>query len=403
MLVSVGAAAQTFSVIHTFTDGPDGAYPYAGLVVDRNGNLYGTANQGGNNTEFCNPPGDGCGTVFVLSHLNGSWKLQPLYAFLGGPKDGQGPYGRVAIGTDGSLYGTTIDGGNPNCLSGCGTVFNLKAPAACPTPQCPWTETVLYFFQGNTDGFYPTGDLAFDPAGNIYGTTVQGGSVGPGTVYELKPANGSWSENIVYNFTGQNDGGNPYSGVILDAAGNIYSTTLSGGINEGGATLELTRDGSAWNETTLHDFYPSTEGIFAQPGLILEKSGSLIGATMADGPHNGGTAYELTPAQGSWTLSTLFAFTGESVPGPWAALTQDADGNLYGTTQGDPSSDDWGTVFRLTKSGSGWRETVLHRFTGGNDGGVPYSTVVFDSSGNLYGTTNLGGANGFGVVFEITR
>jgi uncharacterized repeat protein (TIGR03803 family) len=275
LLAAQEAPSPGFRVIHSFTGGKDGAYPYAGLIMDQSGSLYGTANAGGRGT--CPPANIGCGTVFKLVRSKSGWVFQVVYAFLGG-NDGQGPYGRVAIGPGGSLYGTTIEGGSQACPSGCGTVFNLK-PVTCQTKFCASTETVLYRFKGNSDGFYPTGDLAFDAAGNLYGTTTQGGSVGPGIVYELKLSKGSWTESILWNLTGGEDGGNPYSGVILDAAGNIFSTTLDGGTNNSGSVFKLTHSGSGWSETTLHDFYGSSHGIFPQAGLILEKSGNLIGAT----------------------------------------------------------------------------------------------------------------------------
>jgi uncharacterized repeat protein (TIGR03803 family) len=398
MLFSLGATAQTFSVIHTFSDGQDGAYPYAGLVTDKKGNLYGAANQGGDLKASCPPANNGCGTIFKLAPSKSGWKFQPIYVFRGG-KNGQGPYGRVAFGPDGKLYGTTVEGGNEQpCSSGCGSVFRLKPPLTCHTQTCPWTETVLYRFLGNTDGFYPTGDLTFDQAGNLYGTTFQGGTYGPGTVYELKK--GSWAESIVWNFTGNSDGGNPYSGVIFDEAGNIYTSALAGGLNNGGAVLELSPSESDWTETTLYDFY-GTSGVLPFAGLVLNGSGNVIGATESGGPNaNGGTVYELSPSGGTWNLTTLYNFTGEGEPGPWGKLTMDAAGNLYGTTQGYPGAGDWGTAFKLTLSNGVWTETVLHRFTGGKDGGYPLSNLVLDSTGNLYGTTNLGG-KGYGVVFQI--
>jgi uncharacterized repeat protein (TIGR03803 family) len=399
LLAAQETASPSFRVIHDFTGGKDGAYPYAGLIMDQSGNLYGTANAGGRGT--CPPANIGCGTVFKFMRSRSGWVFQVVYAFLGG-NDGQGPYGRVAIGPGGNLYGTTVEGGNSACPSGCGTVFSLKPPATCQTKFCPSTETVLYRFKGNSDGFYPTGDLAFDAAGNLYGTTIQGGSVGPGTVYELKPSKGRWTESILWSLTGNADGANPYSGVILDKAGNIFGTTLDGGTNNSGSVFELTHSGSGWSETTLHDFYGNSNGIFPQAGLILEKSGNLIGATSSGGLRGGGTVYSLAPAKGGWKLSTLYNFPGRGQPGPSDKLTMDAAGNLYGTTQGYPPAGDNGTVFKLTHTSSGWKETLLHRFTGGSDGQVPYSTLVLDSSGHIYGTALLGGKYEYGVVFEIT-
>ncbi len=400
---SLGATAQTFTVLHTFSGGKDGAYPYAGLAIDKKGNLYGTANQGGNLKAPCPPVNDGCGTVFKLAPSKSGWTFEPIYTFHGG-KDGQGPYGNVEFGPGGQLYGSTVEGGNEKpCPSGCGTVFRLKRPPTCGTKKCPWTETVLYRFLGDTDGFYPTGDISFDQTGNLYGTTFQGGIYGPGVVYQLKK--GKWTESIPWNFTGNSDGANPYSGVIFDKAGNIFTSDLDGALNNGGAVIELSPSQSGWAETTLYDFYGAS-GIFPLAGLLLDSSGNVFGATMSGGPQtSGGTVFELSPSGGSWDLTTLYNFPaapkGGGEPGPWGKLAMDTAGNLYGTTQGVPGEGDWGNVFKLTLSNGVWTETILHQFTGGSDGGYPLSNLVFDSKGNLYGTTNLGG-NGYGVVFEIT-
>jgi len=401
MLLAILASAQTFTVIHTFTGSADGGYPYAGLVVDQSGNLYGTANVGGRGT--CPPQNIGCGTVFKMAKTKSGWTFQRLYAFRGG-NDGQGPYGPVTLRPDGSLYGSTVDGGNDNCPSGCGLVYVVKPPAASCETACGWTESVLYRFQGNTDGFYPIGAVTFDSAGNLYGTTEQGGSIGPGTVYELKPSGSKWTESIIWNFTGNDDGGNPYNGVTLDGAGKIFGTTLAGGVNNSGSVFELTRSGHAWTETTVHDFYGSADGIFPLPALIVEKSGKLIGATAAGGTRDGGTVYSLTPSKSGWTLKTLYDLPGPGgEPGPWAKLTMDAAGNLFGTTQGYPPAKDYGTVFKLTHTSSGWKYTLLYHFTGGSDGEVPYSTLVFGPNGKLYGTTQLSeNGAGYGTVFEIT-
>ena len=397
----VPAAAQTFKVIHTFTGGADGGYPYAGLIVDRSGNLYGTANTGGRGT--CPPQNIGCGTVFKLVNSKSGWTFQRIYAFRGN-NDGQGPYGPVAFGPNGSLYGSTVDGGVSNCPSGCGLVYEIKPPAASCETTCSWTESVLYRFRGNTDGFYPIGGVTFDSTGNLYGTSEQGGSGGPGIVYELKPSGSKWTENILWNFTGNADGGNPYNGVTLDSAGKIFGTDIAGGMNNSGAVFELSRSGNTWTETTVHDFYVSQDGVTPLAGLIVEKSGKLIGATVAGGTRNGGTVYSLTPSKSGWKLTTLYDLPGPGGdPGPWGDLTMDAAGNLYGTTQGYPPAKDYGTVFKLTHTSSGWKYSLLYRFTGGSDGEVPYSRLVFGPNGKLYGTASLSeNGAGFGTVFEIT-
>jgi len=391
-------ASRSFKVIHNFTGGKDGGYPYAGLVIDRAGNLYGTANLGGDLAAQCPPVNQGCGTLFELVRSKAGYSFRVLYAFRGG-SDGQGPYGRVSIGPGGKLYGTTVGGGNQACPGGCGTVFRVSPPENC-IGRCPSDESVLYRFRGGNDAYYPTGDLAFDPMGNIYGTTYLGANAG--TVYQLTPANGKWTESVLYNFTGQNGtGGNPYSGVVLDSSGNLYGTTLSGGINLAGTVFELSPAGSGWQESTLFDFHSKKNGVSPQGGLMLATSGALIGVTEADGSRDGGTVYKLDRSGSGWKLTTLYGLSGVGGDcGPWAKVIQDAAGNLYGTTQGYVPAGDYGMVFQLTHTSTGWKEIVLHRFSGG-DGEVPYSTLVFDSSGKLYGTTNLGGAHGYGVVFEI--
>ena len=344
------AAGQSLKVIHTFTGGQDGAYPYAGLIIDKNGNLYGTANAGGDLTASCPPANAGCGTVYKLAPSGSGWTFRVLYTFLGG-NDGQGPYGRVAFGPTGELYGTTVGGGgNPTCLSGCGTVFSLKPPTGCKGGPCSWTETVLYLFQGNSPSFYPTGDLALDRAGDIYGTTYLGAN-NPGSVYELKPSNGTWTQSVLYDFTGPNDGGNPYSGVTLDNAGNIYGTDLAGGINNSGAVFELSPSGTTWTETVLYYFQGEGNApVSPQAGLIRTQSGELIGATEGGGAHvSGGAVYSLKQSGGVWNFTVLSDLVGVGGDcGPWAALTMDAAGNLYGTTQGYPPVGDYGYVFKLT-------------------------------------------------------
>jgi uncharacterized repeat protein (TIGR03803 family) len=388
-----GSPSGTYRVIHDFTGGRDGGLPYAGLISDQRGNLYGTAFLGGRGA--CPPQNIGCGTVYRLKRSASGWNFQTLYAFQGG-NDGAGPYAPVTIGPNGSLYGTTNQGGDPACPSGCG-VFEVK-PAACATHLCPSTEAVLYRFQGNTDGFYPFSNVIFDKAGNLYGTTEQGGSQGPGTVFELTLSKQGWKEHILYNFPSQGPG-NPYSGVIFGRTGDLYGTVSSGGCC--GAIYQLSRSDNGWTENTIHKFQGKTDGEIPTAALTLSKSGDLIGATGSGGANGEGTVYSLRRSKNGWAFTTLYTFPNEGT-GPWAQLTMDASGNLYGTTQGDAVFGTWGTVFKLTHTSHGWKETVLHRFTGGNDGGIPLSNIVIDAHGNLYGTASVGGTSNVGVVFEIT-
>jgi uncharacterized repeat protein (TIGR03803 family) len=388
------AQAQTYTIPHDFTGAADGATPYTGVSIDAQGNLYGTTFAGG----------AGYGTVFKLTQKNSSWVAIPLYRFQGsGSDDGAGPAGRVIIGPNGSLYGTTESGGQGSCANyspyaGCGTVFNLVPPVtACKSVLCPWTETILYRFAGGAQGYDPKGDLTFDQAGNIYG--VAASYPGPGNVYELTAAGNIY--NILYAFTGGSDGGLPEAGVIFDGSGNLYGTTWEGGTNSAGTVYQLTPSGSGWSEQVLHPFQSGVDGDKAWSGVIMDSSG-IYGATSDAGPNGGGAAYKLFPSSGGWRPSVLYSFTGASTSGPYGNLAKYKAGTFYGTTQGNPGAGDYGTVFALIPSVPNWTYILLYRFTGGSDGANPYGTLVFDASGNLYGTTEAGGAHGYGVVFELT-
>jgi len=383
VVLAQSAQSQTFKVIYNFTGGGDGEYPYAGLTMDRAGNLYGTAAYGGG----------GGGTAFKLSHRSSGWALNPLHSFAGG-SDGANPYAGVVFGPDGSLYGTTYSGGGGDG----GTVFNLKPPAAaCKTALCPWTETVLYGLANPG-----LGDLIFDQADNLYGTTLGGGLNSYGTAYKLAPSDGGWTGSILYSFTGGGDGALPYAGLIFDRVGNLYGTTYSGG-SRWGTVFQLTPSGSGWTETVLYNFQNGGDGRFPTAGLIFDPSGNLYGSTSDGGSGCCGTIFELTPSGGSWTYSLVYSFTGTEYDqcGPWGTLVMDAAGNLYGTTNCDGANGD-GNIFKLTPGGGGWTYTDLYDFTGGSDGVYPHGNVVFDANGNLYGTAPYGGAYGKGVVWEIT-
>ena len=386
------AQAQTFKVIHTFTGGGDGANPYAGLTMDQAGNLYGTASLGG---------GSGNGTVFRLSKKGSGWVFTPLYSFQGAP-DGGTPQARVVFGPGGILYGTSSFGGG---CGGCGTVFSLKPyPTACTTALCGWQETVLYSFQGGNDGMNPAlGDLIFDQAGNLYGTTTGGGAYGYGTVFELAPSQGGWTEKVLYSFAGGSDGSQPFAGLIFDNAGNLYGTTVYAGAHGWGTVYELTPSGSGWTVNVLYGFQGGSDGREPFGGLIFDQAGNLYGDNWSAGQYDGGTVFKLAPSNGSWTYSVVHSFDGYGYRGAAANLVMGGAGNLYGTTvnngHGPHGS---GNVFELIPSGGSWTYTSLYDFTGGNDGAEPLCNVIFDANGNLYGTTYYGGANGNGVVWEIT-
>ncbi len=386
-LLAPTAQAQTFTVLHNFTGGADGAVPVAGLTMDRGGNLYGTASAGG---------ARGYGTVFKLAPRGSGWVLAPLYSFHG-VSDGKLPFDRVVIGPGGVLYGATFSGGSGCEGDGCGTVFKLSPPAtACKTALCSWTETVLYRFTGGFDGLYPEhGDLVFDEMGNIYGTTY-GGGTGNGVVFELTP---SGMQSVLYPFPG-GQLASPYSGVIFDNAGNLYGTTY----NKGGTLYQLTPSGAGWTENTLFSFSDNDNGFFPYAGLIFDQSDNIYGTNSVGGINGGGTAFQVTSSNGMWALNTIYSFTGvffHGDCGPFASLFEDSAGNLYGTTMCE-SQTVFGSVFKLTNTAGSWTYTSLHDFTGGSDGGYPFSNVVVDASGNLYGTASRGGTLGYGVVWEIT-
>ena len=414
VVATLAGQAQTFQVLHNFTGSLDGANPWAGLTFDVAGNLYGVAQGGGNGP--CTFYGTaGCGTAFKLTRKNGAWTFAPLYSFKGG-KDGEFPVAGLTIASTGVLYGTSLGGGAGACTfynsSGCGTIFSVKpTPTRPPTPLSPWVENVLYSFTGGADGANPAiGGVIFDQAGNLYGTTAFGGTYGLGVVFELSPSGNSWTQTVLYSFTGGNDGISPYGGLVFDKAGNLYGTTAYGGGAGCGGTgcgtiYKLTHSGGGWSEQVIYSFQGGNDGAQPEAGLIVDPSGNLYGGTYYGGALGGGTVYELAPSGGSWTFNVLHNFYGTQW-GLASRLTMDPAGNLYGTTQFGGANGD-GNVFELTPSAGSWTYTDLHDFTYGSDGGTPVGPVIVDASGNLYGTAFGGGANtcggyGCGVVFEIT-
>ncbi len=391
IVATPAASAQTYKVLYNFTGGADGANQTAGLTIDGSGNLYGTTCSYG-------------GTVFRLSRSSSGWVFSTLHTFNGG-SDGFCPSSRPLLAQDGTQYGATVSGGGGCGTGGCGAVYHMRPSAAA---LAPWYDTVIYRFPGNNpeDQSSPLGDLIFDQAGNLYGTTNRGGDKHIGSVYELMYL-GYWLETDLYSFQGSGDGGFAGGGVIFDRSGNLYGVTLSGGHGGAGTVYQLSPSGSGWKETTLYSFTGGNDGGDPTGGLFMDSSGNLYGTTESGGSDGGGTVFELTPGNGGWAFNTLYSFSGQgSWPGPWAKPTMDAAGNLYGTTHGDGAYSN-GSVFKLTPSPSGWTYTSLHDFTGGSDGGSPQSSIVFDANGNLYGTTYSGGTGdcygqGCGVVFEIT-
>jgi uncharacterized repeat protein (TIGR03803 family) len=376
------AQAQTEKVLYSFSGPPgDGSGPYAGLVFDKESNLYGTTSAGGEHYD---------GTVFEIT-ADGTEKV--LYNF--GSQSGDGCYPEAGLVFDkkGNLYGTTYDCGE----YGEGTVFEITAAG---------TEKVLYSFGSQSgDGYRPWAGLVFDKKGNLYGTTFNGGNFDYGTVFEITKAG---REKVLYSFSGPpGDGSLPLAGLVFDKGGNLYGTTTAGGeyggpFVGGGTVFEVTADGT---EKVLYSFCSQpncTDGTSPYAGLVFDKKGNLYGTTFEGGVSSYGTVFEITS---DGMEKVLYSFCPQGYPcsdgyNPYAGLIFDKKRNLYGTTyQGGTQG--WGTVFEITKAGT---EKVLYNFNPGNgsDGYNPYAGLIFDDEGNLYGTTIAGGLSSGGTVFEVT-
>lgn len=435
--LTVSSLSQTETVIHRFQGGPaDGFFPNAQLIADKAGNLYGTTSQGGANQMGAifrlqrlpngtwkemllhsfsgtslgiaineenlaiDTKGDiygttvfygayGGGSVFKLSRTStGSWNYTVLhdFSFDGVTNlDGEYPLASLIVDKNGNLYGTTLLGGTGLCVqgnaditppkgqiyTGCGTVFELS-----PQSDGTWKETILYNFQDSTDGGWPAAGLAFDKAGNLYGTAAGGGTnyslcpgvyvYGCGLVFELEKAGTTWNELVLYTFSGGADGGVPYGGVIFDKAGNLYGST--GGWEQlGGSVYKLSPSSSGtWNETTLVSWADETAGFGAVGNLLIDNAGHLFGTTqygsgpapmpgssspahemLPPKPFGSGTVFELSPnSDGTWSTTWLHTFgAGTDGIGPAAGLTR-IGGVLYGTTYSDGGAG-YGTVFKF--------------------------------------------------------
>jgi len=415
VLPTRAAATSKYRTLYKFKRGADGIHP-VGVILDAGGNLYGMTQGGGGP---CN-----CGSVFKLApDTHGGWTKTVLYSFKGAAKgDGASPDSLLIFDGEGNLYGTTPGGG----ATGNGTVFKLTRNL-----DGSWTESLLYTFCSATkcsDGAAPFGDLIFDQTGNLYGTTGYGGLPKChgtcGTVFQLTPnSDGSWTESVLYRFTGLQDGAHPISGLTFDTTGNLYGTTEIGGNRSTycrhigcGVVFQLAHnpDGT-WKENVLHTF-AGRDGNSPFADLNFDLTGNLYGTTLYGGilSHCGGlgcgVVFGLSPnADGSWKETVLHQFTlGKDGGEPIARPIFDTAGNLYATTTSGGNlsclnGTGCGAVIKLTRNANGtWKEHVLHSFAGG-DGSFPNNGLVFDPAGNLYGTTFLGGVQkGLGVVFELT-
>jgi uncharacterized repeat protein (TIGR03803 family) len=341
-----------------------------------------------------------------------------IFSFPGGYA-GENPWGPVILDSAGNLYGTTPFGG-----ACCGTVFRVS-----PT-STGWTETVLRSFNDGTYGAEVSPGVILDAAGNLYGTTINGGDLsvscqgpGCGVVFELSStASGPWAERVLHKFTGGADGGEPFGALAMDAAGNLYGTAQIGGnltactsgIGNGcGVAFKLTHTATGWRYSVLRMFQ-GKNGKYPNNGVILDSAGNLYGTTQGGGSNASGVVFQLTPtATGQWSENVLLNFTTEGTP--VVGVVMDAAGNLYGSAQqfggGCPQQGPCGAVFELSPSGGSWTETIVHTFTGESNGDGAYPEYLTLAGGNIYGTTNHGGGSstdtctlngGCGTFFELT-
>jgi len=369
LLLSLQSQAQSFKVLYSFGAPPDAEFPTAGVVRDNSGNLYGTTIFGG---------AFGNGAVY---RVDASGKETVLYDFMGG-KDGGLPFAGVIRDSQGNLYGTTTQGGDLSCVTpiGCGTVYKVDSSG---------NETVLHRFTSGVDGEYPYAGLYRDGTGNLYGTTVNGGSAANyGTVYKVTR---SGQETVLYRFKGKGDGAFPFGALVADSIGRLYGTTTQFGLSGGGSIFRLNSPGQV---TTLGNLQPSS-GESPIAGVTRDGAGNLYVAPTFGGTYGAGSLLKISP---SGKQTTLYSFTNGSDGGtPYAGVIRDAAGNLYGTAFFGGTGG-FGTVFKLDPENN---FTVLYSFTGGEDGGNPWGGLTIDASGNLYGTNSIGGISGNGVVYKV--
>src|SRR5271155_4073578 len=440
---SPASAEWKEKVLHSFQGGTDGSLPAGGVVFDSAGNLYGVTTDGGLS---CPAPGCGTVFQLAPPARNGDpWTETVLHVFNG--NDGSRPAGSVILDANGNLYGTTAYGGSGTCILlggnvGCGLVYELSPPAE---KDGRWKYSILYNFQGGKDGQYPVQNLTLDTAGNLYGATIYGGGFQGtcndpfylycGTVFELRPPtkkSGQWKEKVLYRFKGvksgqqSGDGANPNGGLALDSKGAIYGTTYFGGNNQKGSceggvggtgcgivyklTPPVNKDG-AWTKKTLY-LFNGRDGANSAAGVVFDGTGNLYGTTFA-GPNGSGLAFELKKPSGSvhsWTETVLHAFSdGDDGANPEAGLIFDVRGDLYGTAYRGLAGSQYGDVFRLKPPGGNgpWAFSVLYGFDTRSGPAQPAAGLALDDIGNVYGTSPYGGIGqacqgDCGTVFEVS-
>jgi uncharacterized repeat protein (TIGR03803 family) len=358
---------SAFASLYSFTGGDDGKTLFAGLVRANGGTFYGATYGGGT---------EGGGTVF---QINSDGALTNLYSFPG-VNDGANPKAGLAQGSDGNFYGTTYSGGTNNA----GTVFQMSVSGAL---------TSLYSFTGGGDGGDPIAGLTQGSDGNFYGTTESGGASGHGTVFQIS-TNGAFTP--LYSFTGGSDGASPQGGLVRGSDGYFYGTTASGGASQEGTVFQISPSGAV---NTLYAFTGGADGGLPENALVQGSDGILYGTTTQGGTNYAGTVFEITTNESLTTLYTFTGFAGQVFEDYPNGLVLGSDGNLYGTTFGYQYGPDFGTAFKIAPDGL---LTILHAFTGRDDGGNPIASLTQGTDGNFYGTTTIGGTHNNGTVFQIT-
>jgi uncharacterized repeat protein (TIGR03803 family) len=396
-----GWAASTYKVLYNFKGGDDGIDPHGNLVLDAAGNLYGTTAQGGG-TNACHGQYQGCGIVFQLEpQSSGDWKENVLYSFSDGSTGGVGLNGNLVLDAAGNVYGTAYWGGSDFE----GTVFELTPGAG------GWTEKDIYAFcqSGCDDGASPDSGVIFD-GGNLYGTATAGGTAGGGgVIFKLTSGNGTWTESVLYNFCPYNtcsDGWFPW-GLTLTANGDLYSTTTYGGnyfwpcVPGDGCGAVFKFSPKSGDYSVLHRF-DGRDGAFPNSAVVLDKQNNVYGTTTNDGAFGCGTVFQLSPkAGGGWTYEVGYNLRATASVGSMAI---DSAGNLYLASSGAV-----GGTCQVQTSGEIFKLTpTAHahwRYSSIHtfgSGVQPSSGLIFDKQGNLYGTAANGGTYGYGFVFEIT-
>ena len=416
-----GGRGPGATVLHTFEGGTDGAAPSMGLVLDQSGTLFGATAYGGS----LKRNGSGCGQVYALKLVGSVYQKTVVYNFKCTP-DAENPSGALALASSGDIFGTTTSGGL-DCPNPCGTVFRLR-PAGKK-----YTEVLLYRFTGGSDGAVPISGITLGGDGSLYGTTLSGGgftSCGEfwqcGTVFKLTANGSKYTESVLYSFQGgKTDGAHPVGAVTVDASGTIFGATVEGGggkCKKGprgaigcGTIFSLVPTGSGYREQLIYRFQGDNDGSFPQGDLTPDGSGGFYGSTLGGGAHcpfgGCGTIFRLVPAgSGAYSETVLFRFTGRKT-GFWpnGGLVLGPSGELYGTTNRGgalcPTDEGrgCGVVFELVPGSPTYTELVLDRLDG-TEGALPFSGLVRDASGSLFGTAGFGGdpACNCGTAFRVT-